>query len=282
MISVLKAAIWVVLAAAVMIPMAKFTNYRLANFPEDDNAENDENNENEEQTQPEKDEEIPEEDKISENEKASEEDRSEKDEKDDAENDELEKKASSPKVKPYKLDLLHGVIFAAILLLTGAVAYEVSVIAVSPIAWIELTLAYMAVLAAAVVDLKTKTIPNFLSVALIVGRLLVFIYEIIFTNDAMLYLTSSLVAVFAPLLFLLIAAKVSKSGIGMGDIKLICAVGFMCGINMLISMLFMSLIACIVVSGFLLLTKIKSPKDLIPFGPFMWIGCLLTLFFSFY
>ncbi|WIV11019.1 A24 family peptidase [Proteiniborus sp. MB09-C3] len=80
-------------------------------------------------------------------------------------------------------------------------------------------------------------------------------------------------------LFLVIAI-VSKGGMGGGDIKLISVLGFMLGIKKLLLNILLSFIIGAVFSVFLLLLNKKGKKDAIPFGPFINIAFIVTLFFG--
>mgnify|MGYP002761520841 FL=1 len=185
-------------------------------------------------------------------------------------------------VKPYKKDWVSIVFDLVVIGLSALCGYIVSKNAVSCLAIVQLGTCYFASLAAAIIDLKTRTIPNFIPISLLLARALVFIYEIIFTDSTLSYLVSSLIGCFLCALLLIIANKISKGGIGGGDIKLLSCIGLMCGVYVVFSTLLLSLLACIVISIFLLLLKKKTSKDHLPFGPFIYIGlsvmCLFTLY----
>ena len=80
--------------------------------------------------------------------------------------------------------------------------------------------------------------------------------------------------------FLLILAVVSRGGMGGGDIKLAAVIGFYLGWP---NGLFSVLLACLL-AGFLgmilLMTRLKKRKDAIPFGPFIVVGTLITVFWG--
>jgi len=182
----------------------------------------------------------------------------------------------------YKRTPVTVCLLAAVTGLSTAIGYTAGKETVSVIATVEVAACYLAVLAAAVIDLKTRTIPNTISLALLGIRLILFIFECIFTDQAVGYLVSSIIGGFLCALVLIIANKFSKGGIGGGDIKLLACVGFMCGLYVVFSTLLLALVACIIVSGILLVLKKCTAKDHMPFGPFIYIGysimCLLTLY----
>ena len=66
----------------------------------------------------------------------------------------------------------------------------------------------------------------------------------------------------------------------MGDVKIISAVAFITSLETAFYMVFFGMIICMGVSIYLLLFKMISKKDTIPFGPFLYIGFLLTVLFG--
>lgn len=186
------------------------------------------------------------------------------------------------KISLYITDKKYIVCIAVIILITGIVTYIVSISAISVLAMIEIGISYLAVLCSAIIDIKVKIIPNFIPAVLMIVRVLFFIYEFIFTDTALKFLISSILGCFICFLILMIADKISKGGIGMGDIKLISAIGFMCGVYLVFSTLILSLFVCVVVAILLLILKKKTSKDRLPFGPFIYIGFLIMLLLSLY
>lgn len=79
-----------------------------------------------------------------------------------------------------------------------------------------------------------------------------------------------------------IADKASKGGIGKGDIKLLMAHGFLCGTNIVFSTLLLALLCCAVFSAGMVLLKKCTAKDHLAFGPFLYVGYAVMLFFTIY
>lgn len=183
---------------------------------------------------------------------------------------------------PYKMNGKTSLVVCILVCVSALAGYIISKNTVSVLATVQIGVCYMAALAAAIIDIKTRIIPNFIPISLLCVRALIFIYEIIFTDSALSYLVSSLIGCFLCALLLIIANKISKGGIGGGDIKLLACIGLMCGVYVVFSTLLLSLLACIVVSVILLLLKKKTSKDNLPFGPFIYLGltimCLFTLY----
>lgn len=71
-------------------------------------------------------------------------------------------------------------------------------------------------------------------------------------------------------------------GMGWGDAEICLMCGLFLGLKLSIVMLFLSFIIGGTVGIALILSKIKNRKDYIPFGPFIAISSLLTLFFGQY
>jgi leader peptidase (prepilin peptidase)/N-methyltransferase len=81
------------------------------------------------------------------------------------------------------------------------------------------------------------------------------------------------------LLFLAIAV-ISNGAMGGGDIKLTAALGLILGLKKTILNILLSFMIGAAVSLYLLLSGRKGRKDEIPFGPFINISFVITLFFG--
>lgn len=83
----------------------------------------------------------------------------------------------------------------------------------------------------------------------------------------------------AGLIFMIIFI-ISKGGIGEGDVALISALGLILGPYNILLNIFLSFLLGAVISIVLLLTRIKSRKDPIPFGPFIITAFFITEFYG--
>ena len=72
----------------------------------------------------------------------------------------------------------------------------------------------------------------------------------------------------------------TKGGMGGGDIKFVAALGLWLGLKLTIVTLFLSFVIGGICGALLLLFKIKSRKDFIPFGPFIAIGAFITALYG--
>ncbi len=69
-----------------------------------------------------------------------------------------------------------------------------------------------------------------------------------------------------------------KEGMGFGDFKLLAALGAWFGISSLAQIILISAISSIIIAVILAIFKFRSLQDPIPFGPYLAIGGLVSLF----
>lgn len=191
------------------------------------------------------------------------------------------------KIVPYKVS--PGTVLVALVLvaISAGCGYVVSneidfSVINSTISTIALGSCYFATLAAAVIDLKTRTIPNYISITIVGIRLLIFIYELFCVEEAIGSLISSLIGALLCAFMLIFANKLSRGGIGGGDIKLLSSIGFMCGMYMVFSTMLIALIGCIIFSTVGVLLKKRMWKDHLAFGPYIYIGFVVMCLFRLY
>ncbi|KXG76778.1 prepilin peptidase [Thermotalea metallivorans] len=79
---------------------------------------------------------------------------------------------------------------------------------------------------------------------------------------------------------LLLIALLTNGAMGGGDIKLMAMLGFWLGWKNIILIIFFSFFIGAVVSVTLILTKTKRRKDYIPFGPFIALATVTTVFWG--
>lgn len=127
----------------------------------------------------------------------------------------------------------------------------------------------------AFIDYKHQIIPDSI---LLFGFFTTLIFKLLYYSRIEL-LNSTLGLLIGGLIFLIIAI-VSHGGMGGGDIKLIALLGFFFDWKHLLLLMFLSFIIGAFFSIILLLLKIKDRKDFIPFGPFISIAAIITIFFG--
>ena len=69
-----------------------------------------------------------------------------------------------------------------------------------------------------------------------------------------------------------------KEAMGLGDVKLMGALGLYFGLSNIIIIALLSFLIGAVLSIILLVTRIKKTDEYIPFGPFIVIGTLIAIF----
>ena len=130
-----------------------------------------------------------------------------------------------------------------------------------------------------IIDLKEMIIPDSLVITILILSILHKLSNYILYKTPINLLDSIGGLVLAGGLFIIIIL-VSKGGMGGGDVTLIGVLGFILGIKHIFLTIFLSFILGAIISIFLLITKIKGRKDPIPFGPFIILGFMITLFWG--
>ena len=143
--------------------------------------------------------------------------------------------------------------------------------------WFVLLSSYLAVLAAALIDMQLYIIPNEIPVFLIGCKLLVLVFLFFLGGNVKEEVIGSLLGCIICFIILTIAGLCSHGGIGKGDIKLLSALGFACGAYPVFVTLTGALICCSVVALVLILLKKVSWKEHFPFAPFIYLGYLIMI-----
>jgi leader peptidase (prepilin peptidase)/N-methyltransferase len=73
------------------------------------------------------------------------------------------------------------------------------------------------------------------------------------------------------------SAIFKKEAMGGGDVKLAAMIGAFLGLRYIVISLFLGFFLGALVGIFLIMSKIKSRKDVVPFGPFIVLGSFITL-----
>jgi leader peptidase (prepilin peptidase)/N-methyltransferase len=85
-------------------------------------------------------------------------------------------------------------------------------------------------------------------------------------------------------LFFLILHVISRNGLGLGDVKLVAVIGAVTGLGAAHYAAVDAVLAGVFLGGvvalLLLITRIRSLKDPIPYGPFLCVGAVLALYLS--
>lgn len=126
----------------------------------------------------------------------------------------------------------------------------------------------------ALIDLRHFLIPNCLVISLLLAGI---VYQIFWGELSLLQLFLGMVVGFV---VPLVIALFSGGGMGGGDIKLCAAMGLWLGYPAIIYAMFIGALLGSIIGILLMVFKIKTRKDPIPFGPFLMLGLLAIFFFQ--
>ncbi|KAB3537361.1 prepilin peptidase [Alkaliphilus pronyensis] len=127
------------------------------------------------------------------------------------------------------------------------------------------------------IDYYHQIIPDGLNLFLFASGIILLGIENI--NNPRALLTNLLGLLLAGGFFLLIAI-ISKGAMGGGDIKLMAVLGFWFGIKEVVLITFLSFLIGGILSLVFILLKLKEKKDFIPFGPFIVVATIATIFYG--
>lgn len=135
----------------------------------------------------------------------------------------------------------------------------------------------------AVIDFKNSIIPNRLLLTMAeTGLLLTFVYGISDINLAMDMLLGMVVGTVIFGILTLLGRLVSgKKAMGMGDVKLVAALGLFFGASNILAISIISFLLGAIISIILVLSKKRKIDDYIPFGPFIVIASYIAIFVPF-
>jgi len=131
----------------------------------------------------------------------------------------------------------------------------------------------------AFIDYKSCRIPNNLIFLGLAYRGIILIGELFIERESLLQtITSEGIAVAGMLILSVLCMLLMRGSLGMGDVKLFMLMGLCQGLSGIIGSVFLSLIVSFIAAVFLLITRKKSRKDAIPFGPAVLTGTYISVF----
>lgn len=138
-------------------------------------------------------------------------------------------------------------------------------------------------LSAFVIDYKHKIIPNRLNLTIFeVGLVIAFIYG---TSNVAITIDMILGMIAGGGIFLAIALIGSliygKDAMGLGDVKLMGALGLYFGLTDTITIAILSFLIGAIFAIVLIITKTKKANEYIPFGPFIVLSAFICIFIPF-
>ena len=88
--------------------------------------------------------------------------------------------------------------------------------------------------------------------------------------------------IYAGFLFIvaLISIALGREGMGGGDVKLAGLIGLVIGWPLVLVAMFLAMVGGGLIAGILLLFKVRKRKETIPFGPFLSLAAMATLFWG--
>ncbi|MFC2018559.1 prepilin peptidase [Chloroflexota bacterium] len=125
-----------------------------------------------------------------------------------------------------------------------------------------------------VIDLETKRILNRIVYPSI---LVVLLLNIFLVRPGIFYGVAGATCGF---IILLLLAIISRGGMGWGDVKMAALIGLIVGFPLVFLALLMAAVIGGLVAGCLLLLKVKRRGEAIPFGPFLSLATMITLFWG--
>ena len=163
------------------------------------------------------------------------------------------------------VELLTGLIYLIIYLTYG--------LSVQTLIYIILSSALIII---AFIDLNEQIVPDVISLpGIVIGFILSFFVPYIS------FINSALGVVFGGGIILIIGLAGSlifkKEAMGGGDVKLAAMIGAFLGWRYIIISLFLGFFLGAIAGIILIMSKIKSREDVVPFGPFIVLGSFITL-----
>ena len=142
----------------------------------------------------------------------------------------------------------------------------------------RMAIALLCLVASGCFDLRQRRIPNIFPAILAVSAVLLLVASaILYRENAVAQITSSAIAAVVCCVLLVLAATITKDGIGAGDIKLIGALALMMGTYVVLGALFFSALLCCVSAIVIVVFKLNDRCKSVPFAPFLLIGYIVSL-----
>lgn len=133
----------------------------------------------------------------------------------------------------------------------------------------------------ALIDFQSCRIPNEFIIFGLICRVLLILPELFWGGRSVgITILTEITACGAIVLAAVLCRFCIKNSIGAGDIKLFLVMGLLLGLDGIWGAIFMALVVSFFISVILIITKKKTRKDTIPFGPAIVIGTYLSVFFT--
>ncbi len=178
----------------------------------------------------------------------------------------------------YILMLITSVIYVALVY-----RYGIQSTLIENLSLIKYAILTPMLLSAFVIDYKYQIIPNRLNLTMFeIGIIIAFIYG---TSNAVITIDMLLGMIVGAGIFLIITAIggliYGKEALGLGDVKLIGALGIYFGLTNIIAISIISFFIGAIVGIILILVRIKKTNEYIPLAPFIVIATFIIIFIPF-
>lgn len=134
-----------------------------------------------------------------------------------------------------------------------------------------------------VIDYKLQIIPNRLNLTILeIGLIFAFLYGLFNVGITINMILGMIVGGGIFLLITLIGGLIyGKEAMGFGDVKLMGALGLFFGVSNIVIISVVSFLVGAVLSIGLLVTKVKKTEEYIPFGPFIVLSTMISIYVPF-
>lgn len=174
-------------------------------------------------------------------------------------------------------------LFAVTSILACATCIYVATHVTDALTLVRICVSLICITGAATNDIREHRIPNiFPGVMALTGIICMMIGYLAELPNAVGIAASCIIATVATALCFGLAFIISKHGIGLGDIKLLCGLALMLGVYMICGTVFISIVSCAILSVILLIISKKKFKDALPFGPFIFVGYVISVLLGLY
>ncbi|MDO8658017.1 MAG: prepilin peptidase [Candidatus Levybacteria bacterium] len=182
------------------------------------------------------------------------------------------------------VEFLTGILFISVVFLlptSGIMNYELGIRNIAYMGYNLLIISALIVIF--FTDLKYGIVPDKITYPVIIFSLFYLIFNFPLSNPIQSDSTFNFVlsALFAFMFFLLIFVITKGRGMGFGDVKLVFLLGLFLGFPKIVVALYLAFLTGAVISLILIMfRKKKFFGSTIPFGPFLVIGTIISLFFG--
>lgn len=134
-----------------------------------------------------------------------------------------------------------------------------------------------------IVDLKEQIIPNRLNLLMFeIGLVILFLHGFTNINISLNMLLGMVAGAGIFMLITLLGGLVAgKEAMGMGDVKLMGALGLYFGLQNIVVIAVLSFLIGAIISIIYMIIKRKNANTYIPFGPFIVVSSIITIFVPF-